>query len=187
MTQCARCSARIPGGRTYCHPHYLEALRDYERELEQFQQDMAAWDALPPEEKARRHRSAETDEVGAFAALVGLGLGGMAWYALHQWRPIDGLWGLLVAFAVTCVVANWAPLRLMFGRPARALFVALPALFAAGAALLLLALISSLVAAHWRSLALVLMMAILAVSFIREGRGAHHSTGAPRMPLEPRP
>lgn len=186
MPRCARCSAEIPAGRHYCHPHYQEALRDHERELEQYQRDRQAWEALSPEEKHHRSMMAETDEVATFATLVGLGIGGFAWYTFHHYHPIDGLWGLLLVIITACFCGNWTPLRQAIGRPARACFVAFPTLLIAGLVLMVLVLISELVARHWRELSLVFGIVIVGASLIRELAGLHQTTGEPHLPLEPR-
>lgn len=46
MSHCLHCNARIPAGRSYCHPHYVAALRDYEREVADYQQERQAWESL---------------------------------------------------------------------------------------------------------------------------------------------
>lgn len=186
MPCCARCSAKIPAGRHYCHPHYQEALRDYERELHQYQLDRQAWEALTHKEKQRRNMMAEANEVATFATLVGLGFGSLGWYSLHLYHPIDALWGLLLLIITAGLCGNWAPLRQAVGRPARAGFVTLPALLIAGFFLVVLALISELVARHWRELSLVFGIVIAGVSLIREHAGLHQTTGEPHLPLEPR-
>lgn len=88
---------------------------------------------------------------------------------------------------VTGVSVKWAPWQRVLGRATPAFYIALPSLLMAGFGLLVLALISSWVATHWRSLASILTVSLLAYCLIREGLGGHHSVGEPQLPMEPRP
>lgn len=187
MSVCARCNAHIPTGRHYCHPHYLEALRDYERELEQYQRDREAWERLPPEAKRERDEETEAVEVTMYAFFHGLVLGGLAWYAVHRLYPIDGLVGLLILGLVTTLSVTWPPMALFVGRLTRALAYAAPKIVVSTLVVLGLSLISEWTAAYWQELALGLGVIIVATGLIREASGLHRATGEPVAPVEPRP
>jgi hypothetical protein len=187
MSCCERCNARIPTGRHFCHPHYLEALRDYERDLERYQQDRQAWEQLPPEARRQQDDHAEAVEVTMFAFFQGLALGGLAWYAIQRLYPIDGLIGLLILGAITAASMTWRPLTLFLGRLTRALVYATPKLLASTAMVLVLGVVSAWVGRHWQELALGLGATILMTALVREAIGLHHSSGEPVAPVETRP
>lgn len=187
MSRCERCHARIPTGRHFCHPHYLEALRDYERDLNRYQHDRQAWERLSPEARRQQDEQAEAVEVTMYAFFHGLALGGLAWYAVQRLYPIDGLIGLLMLVAVTAVSMTWGPLARFLGRLTRALVYVIPKVLFSTLLILGLGMISEWIAGHWHEIALGLGMIILMTGLVREAIGLHHSTGEPDAPFEPRP
>lgn len=187
MSRCSRCRARIPDGRNFCHPHYLEALRDYERELEQYQLDREAWNRLTVEARHEQDVVAEAVEVTMYAFLQGLALGGLTWYAARTLYPIDGLVGLLILGLTTAVSVTWKPMTLLLGRLTRALVYALPKVAIATLLILGLSLISDWTSHYRWALALGLAAIILFTGLIREASGFHRATGEPVVPVEPRP
>jgi hypothetical protein len=88
---CRKCSATIPDGRTYCGPHYQQALAEYEQDMvayraavEQYNYAKSIWNSLPDAEKARLHNVAEKDSL----------LGYSTWF----WLSIAALFGAYFAF-----------------------------------------------------------------------------------------
>lgn len=187
MSRCERCNARIPRGRNFCHPHYLEAIREYERELMRYQDMLLAWNRLSNDEKRLRDQDAEAIEVTAYTFFTALAMGGMVWYMLYRLYPIDGLIGIAIVAGVTVACINSVPLRTPVGRLTRALVKAVPGVASAAVFCLLLAMVSDWVAAYWTNIALVLGGLIVLSSLLMELLGKHRSTGEPPLPVEPRP
>lgn len=187
MPFCTHCSARIPAGHRYCHPHHQAVLRAFTHRQARFQQARAEWMTLTPLQRAARHRAAEVQEVTVLAGAAGLLLGGTLWQALAQRGAIDGPAGLCLLLLATGLCAQWDALRHRLGRAMRALVVAAPGLLVAALALLGLALLSGLVARHWQGLALLASLGVIGHSLWREYTGAHHVNAEPRPPAAPQP
>lgn len=187
MSRCERCHARIPVGRNFCHPHYLEALLEYERDMEQYQVDRQAWENLSVEERRQRDEEAEAIEVTVYTFFTALGLGGLAWYGVYRLYPIDGLIGLAIVGAVTVFSINSPLLRTPLGRLTRAFVKAVPDVLASTLLCLLLGMISNWVAAYWTDIALILGGLLVFGRLVTEMQGQRKSTGEPLVPMEPRP
>lgn len=187
MPTCLHCSARIPGGRTYCHPHYQEALRHHSEQLVAFQEAMDRWSRLSPAARALKDDEAEDDELCIMATLIALFAGGYLWYQVNALLPIDGLWGVGIMLATGWVMVGWTPARYLVGKLGRAAYVALPLLLYGIFGLGALCLISSSIRAHSLPLFFITVTAVLVYSLIREWSGQHQASGIPALPLEPRP
>lgn len=187
MPTCLHCSAQIPGGRTYCHPHYLEALRHHSEQLIAFQEAMDRWSRLSPATRALKNEQAEDDELCVMATLVATFTGAYLWYQLNAVFPIDGLWGVAIMLATGFVLLGWAPARHLIGKLARAAFVALPPLIYSLLGLGFICLISSAVREHALPLFFGVVSLVMLGSLIMEWIGLHQASGMAAQPLEPRP
>lgn len=187
MPTCLHCSARIPAGRNYCHPHYVEALRLHDRNVASYLEALDRWHKLTPTERAARDLDAESDELCVMATLVALVLGGFIWYQAYAWLRIDGLVGLGILLATAMALLFWEPARYLAGKLARASFVMLPPLLGCLGALAVLCLVSGIVRSHALPLFFGIVGLLWIGSLIMEWSGRHHASGMPNYPAEPRP
>ena len=187
MPNCLHCSANIPGGRTYCHPHYLEALRQHDQQVAACHDAMERWSRLTPDARAIKDRQAEEGELSAMACLVAALAGAYVWYQVNALFPIDGLWGLLIMLCTGLVMLSWSPARHVTGKVARAAFVALPSLIYSLIGLGALSLMSDVVRGHALPLLFGILALVIGSSLIKEWNGQHRASGMPIQPLEPRP
>lgn len=187
MSTCLHCSARIPTGRTYCHPHYQEAIRQHTQQIAAHQEAMAHWSRLSPSARAVADSQAEADELCFMASLVATLAGGYLWYQVNALFPIDGLWGLMLMLATGFILLSWAPARRVIGKLARAAFVALPPLLYSLLGLGALCLISDTVRGNALPLLFGMLALVLLASLIKEWAGQHQASSRPYLPLEPRP
>lgn len=170
MPTCLHCSARIPGGRTYCHPHYQEAIRQH---AHWHQEAMAHWGRLSTGARAVADSQAEEDELCLMASLVATLMGGYCWYQVNALFPIDGLWGLMIMLATGFILLSWAPARGVIGKLARAAFVALPPLLYSLLGLGALCLVSETVRGHGLPLLFGMLALVMITSLIKEWAGAY--------------
>jgi hypothetical protein len=187
MHTCKRCSQSIPGGRSYCTAHYMEALANYEADLAQYQSDLARWNSLTPGQQRALDEQAEIVSVAMHATSVGLALGAGIWYALSRQVEIDALLGIGILIASVVLVTAVQPVRALAGRLAR-LLVKSVAYFAAlwilGA---IIAIWSPFMKAHATGLSSALALFVLVLSVYLEMSGGHHASGRPIAPSKPSP
>lgn len=187
MARCERCSAKVPAGRSYCHPHYIEAIRRYESDLVAYEEHMKAWSALSDKDKKQAHIQAE-DEVMTFITVVtGLVAGAVFWWWLNHLYAIDGLYGLALMAAVCGFLVTVTPLKRLIGRFARTLAYAILHFVILSVLIGGLSLISDLVSEYKQWLFVVSAVLVIMVAASDELRGRHHASGGPVEPVEPMP
>ncbi|MDP2227100.1 MAG: hypothetical protein Q8J78_06450 [Moraxellaceae bacterium] len=187
MPTCLHCSARIPAGRTYCHPHYQEALRHHDERVVAYRYAKDHWNRLGAATRTIRDQQAEDDELSAMASLVAVLIGGYLWFLMATLVRIDGLWGLVIMFCTGYFMLSWSPARRVTGKLARAAVVALPSLICSMISLGALCIVSDAVRGHALPLLLGTLVVVLGNSLFREWSGRHQASGMPVHPVEPRP
>ncbi len=187
MLTCARCSQKIPSGRSYCTAHYLEELARYEADLARYQAELAAWKVMSPTERQARDEEAEKSSVAFHAGVVGFILGCAIWYVIGKTTKIDALLGTGIVVACVGLLTAVRPLRRLVGRATRIVVRALiyfVVIWLLGA---LLSVWSVFVKTYSVELSLILLPVSLGLSVYLEISGGHHASGEPRPPTKPSP
>ncbi len=190
---CSRCSAMIPGGRTFCDAHYEEAMFEYQRDLnnyyveyEDFQVRLQEFNNLSASEQNAYHDAAEDENLGLIAGLAGLALGGAFWFfSVTDLGHVPGVAATIFSVLVFYFLRNF------IGRLIRAIWAGI--LWSVGCFigifgfLFVIALIFDFGLESDTSV-LISLSSIpigLFIGFYQEFTGEHHSYGGPTAPSEP--
>jgi len=196
---CAKCSAYIPNGRTYCTAHYQEALQEYEEDLERYHANyqqylinVENWNNMSVEERNLHHKAAESSSLGTISVITALVIGGGVWFVFKD------QWEWWISASITAgLVFLFSILKKLIGKIVRGLLAGIfwgigltAAFFGATWAL-----------ANWGEIGFVIeltndqdmmvmcLMGTLAfgllVCVIKEIKGDHHAYGGPVEPSRP--
>lgn len=196
---CAKCSAHIPNGRTYCTAHYQEALQQYEEDLEtynanyqQYLINVENWNNMSVEDRNLHHKAAESSALGTISVITALVIGGGIWFVFKD------QWEWWISASITAgLVFLFVILKKLIGKLVRGILAGIlwgigltAAFFAATWAL-----------ANWGEIGFVIELTNdedlmvtcflgtlafgLLVGVIKEIKGDHHAYGGPVEPSRP--
>ena len=182
---CRRCSIVLPEGRNYCDAHYREALDEYQEAYREYERNLSRWQRMSNSERNREHRRAENIDVGSNAIMLGMIIGGVAWFLLSA--QIVWWMGCGLVVGVPFIIVKIPLLEQLVGRFARALFLTIKLTLAYG---LIAFMISIFVESMQNNLSTVfttvLVLSILCAFYI-EMAGGNHASAAPGRPIRPEP
>ena len=189
---CLRCNTYIPDGRTYCGPHYQEALSLFEGQCIEYERELAYWNSLSAKEQVQHHEVAEEESLVGTAILTGLAIGGGLWFLksgeLERWMG--------AVLLVACVVVSYLA-RGLVGRLVRGLFMGI--LYGIGLlilgcfgylGLMLLEVLPDVMAnieSDYMKYGTIGIALGIVWGWIAEAGGKHHSSAAPSPPIRPSP
>ena len=176
--ECKKCDINISDDQNYCAVHYQEALAEYEVALAKYNAQVERWNALSDEEKGVENQRREESKIQRNSALVGVMLGGLAWYSFSlQW--LSGL-GLTTLCILGCTRVK--PVQSVIGKGSRALVIGglyFSVLWSVGAVLSIW--VESL-QKYQPTMSLFLLIACLSLSTYLEIKGRHQANAAPSKP-----
>jgi hypothetical protein len=197
VRKCRRCNTIIASGRDYCDAHYLEALQNYNEDMERYERNMDSWNSKSSNVKDYLNRAAEDetrrDISGNIGCLAGAFLGGFIFisgakfmeYNLHnlEWKGI--LIGIGSIFLFGMILGGILRNFPLIGRIIRCLFIGTIYYLLIGG-LIGYMVFDDKITNHTTFLIVTGLISYLN-ALRQELSGSFFSTAAPRSPSKPRP
>ena len=188
-TRCCRCGAIIPNGRKYCNPHYQEALAIYEADLQIYERNMAIWESMDDEGRARLDRHAEAETLVGLSGFAGFLSGAFAWYLIAETTGINNLLGLLLVATTTTLSVVIKPLRIIIARFTRIILFTVAMQIISVIIIVILLAIGDFLENEDLTYGLILAAICISpiIAIILEVKGELKSSGKPVEPSKPSP
>lgn len=165
----------------------MEAIAQYEADMDAYNRNIAAWHSMTAEEQAAAHVSAEESSVGSYSGFVGFVVGAVVWYRLAQERELDFLYGIGILVLSVIAFTVIKPIRVLVGRLMRMLVHAIGYFIGIWVIGAIISIWSPLIKDNAAMLTVGLAGLVILISAILELSGGHHASGEPTMPTKPSP
>ena len=182
---CKRCSAIIPEGRNYCDAHYAEALDEYHEAYIQYERNLSHWQNMSSVERNRAHRRTEDVSVGSNAIILGVIIGGVAWFLLNT--QIVWWMGCCLVLGVPFVIVKIPLLEQIVGRFARTLFVTIQLIITFGIIGFIVSFFVESLQENLETMFKGIVLGSVLYAIYAELSGGNHASGAPSRPIRPEP
>ena len=180
--ECKLCSATIDEDHTYCAVHYQAALDQYHADVQQYDQELAEWNALSEDERLLRNSEHDQKQIRKYA--IGLCL--ILTVSLCVFTEQSARFTCITVLGSTLVMWFTRPLYTLLGRIGRGLKKGLTYMVV----LVSLLWVGLLFTQHfpYQNEALI-GVGIMCVLFglWRESVGRHHLNAQPQPPVRPKP